>query len=171
METLKNPYRPRVFISLFFCVLMVFWDFKVSGEEWTAEQKEVWDAVKADAELIKQRDVEGVAVLTHNDAIMWFPKEGVPFEDKNMYMGYIKWWLSWDRPTKWEVKPLAIQVVGNVANVFYILNYSRDNAVGGKYYVPFSSKERTMETWVKQDNKWLKIGRFSASCDKLPPCR
>jgi len=26
-----------------------------------------------------------------------------------------------------------------------------------------------METWIKSDNKWLKLGGLNASCDKLPP--
>jgi len=28
---------------------------------------------------------------------------------------------------------------------------------------------RNMETWIKQDHKWLLINSFLASCDKLPP--
>ena len=171
MKTQKGVCWPTVLISLFVCGIIVLWGFQVFAEEWTAAQKEVWAAVKADAELIKQRNVEGVEALTHNDAIIWFPKEGFPFENKNMYMANIKHWLSWDRPTKWEVKPLVIKIIGDVAIIFYILNYDRDKALGGKPYLPFSSKERTMETWVKQDNRWLKISRFSASCDKLPPCK
>ena len=31
-----------------------------------------------------------------------------------------------------------------------------------------SDKGRSLETWLKQDNKWLAIGGLTSSCDTLP---
>jgi hypothetical protein len=74
---------------------------------------------------------------------------------------YYKDWFDNDKPVNFESEPLAIKIIGNVAIVFYTSKFS------GKI---FSGRTRTMDTWIKQNNKWQKIGSFDASCDKLPPC-
>lgn len=59
------------------------------------------------------------------------------------------------------LKPLNINIFGNVANVYYLYKYDGEK---------LKDQGRVMETWVKEGNKWLAIGSLSASCDKNPPC-
>ena len=145
MKTRETNFRPRISVCLLFCGLIVFWSFQVFGQQWTEEQKEIWEVVVADWELFKQGDLVGLMADRHNNATIWSSTI-----------------LSYDKPVAYELEPLAIGIIGNVANVFY--EYKWNGNV-------LSERGRTMDTWIKQDNKWLLIASFSASCDKLPLCK
>jgi hypothetical protein len=161
MKTKSMHLMTRISVSLFICGMIVFWGFQAIGEEWTAEQKEVWDVVIADFEKFKQGDVEGLSSSRHEDVIIWWGSESVPF-DKKMALYKYRGWFDYDKPVKWELEPLAIKIVGNVASVFYLYKFSGSITSGSG---------RDMETWIKQNNKWIMINSFGASCDELPPCK
>jgi hypothetical protein len=161
MKTQKKAFMARGFISLFLCGIIVLWGSQIFGQDWTAEQKEIWEVVKADYEKFKQGDLEGLSPSRHEDIIIWWGSESVPFDKKAALFKY-KGWFDYDKPVKWELEPLAIKIVGNVASVFYLYKFSGSKTSGSG---------RDMETWIKQDNKWIMINTFGASCDKLPPCK
>ena len=161
MKTQGTSLLARVSVSLLICGLVVFWSFQVFGREWTAEQKEIWEVVVADYELFKQGDWEGILASRHENVVIWWTNEAWPF-DKEMAPFNYRTWFDYDKPVKWELEPLAIKVVGNVASVAYTSKFS------GKI---LSGRSRNMATWIKQNNKWLMINSFSASCDKLPLCK
>ena len=71
-------------------------------------------------------------------------------------------WIKYDKPDMWEVEPLAIKIVGKVASVFFTYKFSGNIT---------SDSGKELETWIKQDNKWILINSLGASCDKLPPCK
>ena len=58
MKTIRTNLLVRGAIFLLLCIVIVFWGFQAIGEEWTAEQKEVWTSVQANWETIKKGDVE-----------------------------------------------------------------------------------------------------------------
>lgn len=149
------------FISLLLSGTILFWNFEAIGQEWSSEQKEVWQAVEADIESFKKGDLEGIMASRHDDAIIWWSNRSMPCDKKLALFNY-KDWFDYDMPVNWDLEPLAIQVFGNVANVFYMYRF-RGNILSGS--------GRRMDTWIKQDNKWLMMGSFGASCDKLPPCK
>jgi hypothetical protein len=136
-------------------------NFQAFGQDWTAAQKEVWEVVVADFEKFKQGDLEGILASRHDDVLIWWGEKPIPYDKKLSGADYGRW-FSYDIPTKWELEPLAIKVIGNVASVFYTYKYS-GNVLSGR--------GRDLETWIKQDNKWIMINSFGASCDKLPPCK
>ena len=92
---------------------------------------------------------------------LWWGNKLIPFDKELLRFNY-QGWFDYDKPVNWELEPLAIRVIGNVAIVFSTFKYSGNI---------LSSRGRGMETWIKQDNKWLKIGNFDASCAKLLPCK
>jgi hypothetical protein len=151
----------KAFISLFLCGVIVFWCSHAIGADWTAEQKEVWDVVVADYEKFKKGDVEGLLASRHDDVGIWWNNKPTPFDKKLAGSNY-RGWFSYDIPTKWELEPLEIKIIGNVASVFFTYKFS-GNVLSGY--------SRNLETWIKQDGKWLMINAFGASCDKLPPCK
>jgi hypothetical protein len=140
---------------------MVLWSFSAFGEEWTAEQKEFWEIVKADYNKFTEGDIEGLAVSRHKDTLIWWGSKPIPFNKNSAISGY-RGWINYDNPIKWELDPLAITIVGDVATVAVQYKYSGKNSSGSG---------RDLETWMKKDGKWLLINSFSASCDKLPPCK
>lgn len=162
MKTQKRHYRATVFLSLSLFGIIMFWGFQVFCQELTAEQKEVWEVVKADIELFKKGDLEGLSASRHEDVIIWWGSKAKPFDKKTAFYNY-RSWFDYDKPVKWELEPLAIKISGGrVASVFYTYRFS------GKFT---SGSGRDMDTWIKQDNKWMMINSFGASCDKLPPCK
>ncbi len=150
-----------IIISTFVFFFIVASGFQAFGEEWTAEQKEVWKAVETDGELFKKGDLEGLLSLRHDDVLIWWSDKKIPLDKESIRIGYQSF-INYDKPVNWEINPLAIKIIDNTAIVFYSYKYS-GNILSGS--------SRAMETWIKQDNKWLKLGGLDASCGTLPPCQ
>jgi hypothetical protein len=161
---MKRKAINQTVITLFvFTVLVSALCFQGSlayGQEWTATQKEILKAMETEWEFFKQGNLEEVMAMRHDKLIYWPNDRPNPLWREAARLLY-KGWLDYDKPVAYELRPLEIQIIGNVANVFYEYKWN------GKMY---SGRGRTMDTWIKQDNKWLKISSFGASCDKLPSC-
>ena len=160
MKTAGEYGSVRAVVSIVICGMFLLLSAQAFGQEWTAEQKEVWKAVETDIELFKKGDLEGILALRHDDVVIWWSNKPIPYDKELLEINY-RSWFNYDKPVNWELNPLAIKVIGNVACVFYSYKF------GGKI---ISGSSLTMETWIKQDNKWKKFGSLDASCDELPPC-
>ena len=160
MKTINTNFKKWISISIIFFPMILFVSLQAFGQEWTAEQKEVLKAMEIDIELFKKGDHKGLSELRHDDAVIWWSDQSKPFDKQTVVSEYRKW-FDYDKPTKYEYKPLAVQILGNVANVLY--TYKVSGALT-------SESGRSMDTFIKKDNKWLKISSFEASCTKLPPC-
>jgi len=153
-----------VFLSLFLFGFVVFCGSHVSGgleSHITEEQNKIWELVKADYELFKQGDLEGILASRHQDVVYWAGRSAFP-SDKNSLRNSWKHWFATDKPVNVELEPIAIKVSGNVASVFFELTYS------GKR---ISAHVRVLTTYIKRDNNWLIINGMSSSCEQLPFCR
>jgi hypothetical protein len=93
-------------------------------------------------EKFKQGDVEGLLASRHDDVLIWWGDKPIPFDKKLLDFNY-GGWFKYDIPATWEIEPLAIKVIGNVASVCFTYKYS------GKI---LSGSGREIETWIKQDN-------------------
>jgi hypothetical protein len=162
MKTQKKAFMARAFISLFLCVFIVFWGFQVLAQDWTPEQKEVWVSVQEYWENIKKGDVEAALAGQHDKMLAWFSMNPDPLKKEGIRSQYSRW-VSRFKPTFVKLEPLAINIVKNVANVFYLFKWESANK-------EVSARGRILITLVKQDNKWLAIGSLYSSCDKLSPC-
>lgn len=152
--------------SIIISTLVVFFivasSFQAFAEEWTTEQKEVWDAVTGRWESIKKGDVEAFMNDFHDKNIDLYSDDPSTL-NKNQIENSVKWMISNLVPTYINLKPIAINIVNNVANVFYIYKWESKNR-------EISERGRRMTTMIKENNKWLSIGTLSASCDKPAPC-
>ena len=162
MKTQKMAFMARAFISLFLCVFIVFWGFQVLAQDWTPEQKEVWVWVQGYWENIKKGDVEAALAGQHDKMLAWSSMNPDPLK-KELIRLELNNWVGRSKPTFVKLKPLAINIVKNVANVFYLFKWESANK-------EVSGRGRELITLVKQNNKWLAIGSLGSSCDKLPPC-
>ena len=160
MKTIGVYGLTRISISVFLCGAIVFWGASVFGQEWAAEQKEVWDVVVADYELFKQGDVEGILASRDDDVAIWYGNNKVPLNKELLKLNY-KGWFDYDKLVSLKLEPVEIKIIGNVASVFYTYKLSGN-------IMSFSG--RAMKTWIKQNNGWILINSHSSSCDKLPPC-
>ena len=161
MKTKDMNLITWIIVSIILFGILFLWNFKAFGEDWTAEQQEVWERVKTEVELFKKGDVEGLLALCHDDVVIWWAIRDVPY-DKELLSWNWKGWFKYDLPTTWELKPVSIKVSGNVASVMYNFIHTGEK---------ITSKGRKLETWVKQNGKWLIFNSLSASCDKLPSCK
>ena len=149
-----------ILVSIILLGIFLLWNSKAFGQEWTAQQKEVWESVKANWETLLSGDAKGAMEWKREDTILWFGSRPEPLKKEFLEIAY-KNWFDYDKPISYELKPLAIHVFNNVANVFYLYNWKGNKLL---------DKGRILDVWVKQDNKWKVIGNLSSSCDKLPPC-
>jgi len=151
-----------ILVSIILFGIILLWNSKAFGQEWTADQKEVWVSVQEFWKTIKIGDVEASLAGQHDKMFDWFSENPDPLNKELLRSGYNNW-VSRFKPTSVKLEPLAINIVKNVANVFYLFKWESANK-------EVSNRGRALVTLVKQDNKWLSIGSLRTSCDTLPPC-
>jgi hypothetical protein len=127
------------------------------SEEWSAAQKEVWETHLKFYEAWKKLDEEGLKKLLHKDCYYWVNSGMVPL-DNEIYITKI----SHISLADFDVKPLKVEVHGNVAMVF---PYYKLTSVTGAVY-----KAKTIKTFIKHNGKWLTIGGMSCSCKRPVVC-
>ena len=162
MKTRKSLNLTTIFMYLFLGIVVSFSGFIAFGDEWTAEQKEVWESVEGFWDSIKSGDVESALARHHDKMIVWLSENPDPSK-KNQTRSEYYTLVSQSVPTFVKLKPLVINIVENVANVFYLSNWESLNK-------EISSSSRVLITMIKQNNKWVWIGSLGSSCKRLPPC-
>ena len=160
MKTMGGCGSVRAFVSIIICGLIVLWGVSVFSQEWTPEQKEVWEAVQTNWENGKKGDVEAVLAAKRDDAVVWWGSRPEPMTKEFMIYAYRNWY-EYEKPSTAKIKPLIISIFGNFANVYYLYKYDGEK---------LKDQGRILETFVKEGDKWLQIGSLSASCNKNPPC-
>ena len=150
-----------IIISIFVCVFILASGFNAIGEEWSAEQKEVWLAIEQYNRYIENGDVASAMALIHENALDLYSDNPSPLNIDQINSSNVR--LSSMKPTI-EIKPISIAIMStNLAIAFYYFKWKSKDGV-------YSSKDRTMQTFIKQDDKWISIGSFSSSCNKPSPC-
>ena len=162
MKQTNAILRTSTTIPIILFGIIFLWNFLAFGQDWTAEQKEVWAAVQANWETFKKGDVEAALALKHDDNISWFSSNPNTFKKESLWMAYNNW-IHHSKPTFVKLEPEKIQILNNVATVFYFYKWESANK-------EISDRGRQLEVWVKQDKKWLMTGSLGSSCDKPAPC-
>ena len=150
-----------IIISILVCIFIVASGFQTIAEEWTAEQKEVIETVKAIWEAYKNGDVEAIMEMKHDDVVEWWGDHSFPIKMEDSRFNY-KGWIRYEKPKSYNLEFYHINIFNNVANVF--LSYKYEGKSGTLF------KGRRIIVLVKKDNKWLEIGNLSSSCNYRPPC-
>ena len=161
MKTQRKSLVDRFTISILICGLIVFWGFQVFGEEWTAEQKEVWKVIENTWESLNKGDVKGQLAHYHEDAVQWGRRSRYPIADLKVLEEGYTWWKENGKDLTYKNEPHTILIKDNVAFVLYSFNYNVRE---------ISDRGRISDTLIKQDNKWKILGVSIASCDKPVKC-
>ena len=148
-------------ISILVCIFIVATGFPTVAEELSAEEKEVWNAVLADYEIIKTGDAKKLMAPRHKDFVGWFFNQQEVM-DKVGSESFYKGWFGYDIPAQWELELAKVLIMDNVANVYY--SYQYKGAV-------LTGKGRVVETLVKKGGKWFMISHICASCDSPVSCK
>ncbi|MDD5508995.1 MAG: DUF4440 domain-containing protein [Bacteroidales bacterium] len=131
----------------------------VFAQEWTKEQKEVWQVVENSWLKWKAGDVDGATAALHPKYQGWDEESPLPM-DKD---ATIQWFRSMkERMTVdwYMLNPARIAVTENAAVVHYYYAFSmtytsgdqKKHEAGGGRYVEF---------YVKEGGKWLCLGDMS----------
>ena len=147
---------------IFLVIIVVLSGFHAFGEEWTAEQKEVWASVEGFWDSIKRGDVESALSRHHDKMIVWLSENPDPSK-KNQTREEYYTLVNRSVPTFIKLKPLNITIIEHVANVFYLIKWESLNK-------EISSSDRELITMKKKNNKWVWIGHMGSSCKRPPPC-
>jgi hypothetical protein len=99
----------------------------------------------------------------HDDYVEWWSGKIIPLVKDLMTAHYKEWLSGLSKPVSYELKPFSINIIGDVANVFYVYEWNKEVGPGFHH-------GRAMETYLIQDNKWMMTGAMDALCTKLPPC-
>ena len=134
--------------------------FQATAEDWTAEQKEVWDVVKGGWDKIKNRDSEGLAENRHKNAIIWWSSATSPHRVERLKGAYERW-FGYEKVTEAELQPLRIEIFDNVAIVAYYATWKSDKR---------ATKTKYLTVYMKQGSKWWSIGNLASMCGKPPGC-
>jgi len=162
MKAQQTNLMKRILVSLLLCGMMVFLDFQVSAEELTDAQAELWKSTETFWENMILGDVDdAITALGTKGSLEWWPTKKKPCDANSLREEY-KRWFEGDKPVTYELEPLNIHIVNNMANVFYLYQWK------GKVS---SDSGRIMETWIKQDSKWKFMGAMGCSCEKALTCR
>ena len=161
MQTKGATLKARVSISIILCGLITFWTVNALGEEWTDAQKEVWNVLETRWIQYKEGDYEAVVAGIHENALIWFDNKTVPLRKHGTKSDYQRW-MYYARPVTYELKPHAIQIFGDIANVMFIYRWRAERK--------YSGHNRALVTFKKENGKWLIISSLSASCERLPHC-
>lgn len=93
--------------------------------------------------------------IYHNDSVIWLATRKLPTDKYNIRLAYRTWLSGPDKAESYELEPLTIHIFGDVANVYYTY-------VWGTKKNPRHISSRAMQTYIKQDNKWVLIGHMNA---------
>ena len=91
MKTKTMNLITWVLVSVILFGILLLWNSKAIGEEWTAEQKEVWEIVEADFEKFKKSDLEGLLASKHDDVRIWWGIKPIPFDKELLVINYRDW--------------------------------------------------------------------------------
>ena len=158
--------RTNVFTKLLFALLfsgaIAFWSFQASAEEWTEAQKEVLEVVDAAWKAHLRGDAEALVDKTADGFLDWWPGDPNPF-GKQYFIQKYNLWYAGNKPVTYKLKPVAVNIIGDVASVFYHYKWNGDKS-------PETISGRQTTVFIKQDNKWKMLSNMGVQCNKPPFC-
>jgi ketosteroid isomerase-like protein len=134
------------------CLLVVV-AVPARAQEWSAVQKEVWQNVENYWALDAKGDVEGFMAYFAADYVGWSNDSVMP-GDKATVKKFISQEYQLSKTLVYDIKPVAIQVHGDIAFVDYYYQQMVKTSEGKVENV----KGRWTDILMKQGNRWLLIG-------------
>ena len=140
-----------VLLGLVFCLcVFLIKSAPLHAEEWSVEQKDVLNSFEKFRAAYLQGNLEEVMSYLHPKFSRWNYAQANPL-NKDAASKIIEDNLKNNKMTKFEVKPLVIQVEGNIA----ILHVNYEENLRDSTDKETSSSGRWSATMLKQDNNWL----------------
>ena len=143
----------RPFLTIIAAALFLSLGSSALGQQWNKEQKEVWEFEMSCVDAFNANDLESFLGCLHDDYVGWFGGSSVPLNKADRRAIAAREFQTTQVVFSY-VKPLSIQVHGNMATVLSIGTFTlRDKATGKETTVTMRwtdvcLKERGRWTWV-----------------------
>lgn len=131
------------------------------AQEWSAAQKEVWKNVEAYWALDAAGNLEGFMSYFHDNYMGWDINEPLPM-DKASVRKFIEYEYKTTKTLIYNIKPVAINVVGNMAIVDYYYTRILKEADGKEK----GRSGRWCDIVMKQGDKWVLVGDHGGRTSK-----
>lgn len=142
-------------------VLVVLASANLFAQEWSAAQKEVWKNVETHWGFYAQGNLDGFFSYVHPDYLGWSNNAALP-GDESSNRKWVEHDLKTTKTLVYDVKPVGIQIHGNVAFVHYYYNQIVKDADGKEK----GSSGRWTDILMKQGDKWVMIGDHGGQTSK-----
>jgi len=145
-----------MFTGMFLMIFSVSGVFSLQAQEWTIEQKEVWQEVENMFSNWKAGDVDAMFSNVHQDYLGWNEEAPLPMS-KDKWQNSMKKYITRLTNLDFNIEPARIIVKGNVAVVhfYYEMSWGLDTREGVK---DFSYKGKWSEFYIKENGKWMLLG-------------
>ena len=122
------------------------------AQSWDAKQKEVWMHVENYWDLQSKGNIEGYMAYFSNDYMGWDYDSPVP-QGKSIVQKYMANGLKNRKTIFYNITPVSIQVLDDVAIVNYYYSVQSENMEGKKDW----SKGRWTDILQRQGTKWVLV--------------
>jgi ketosteroid isomerase-like protein len=151
--------RTRIIVMLEMLLLLAATN--LFAQEWSAAQKEVWKNVEAYWALDAAGNLDGFMAYFHENYMGWDINEPLP-SDKATVRRFVEHEYKTTKTLVYNIKPVAINVVGNVAIVDYYYTRIAKDAEGKEK----ATSGRWADVVMKQGDKWVLIGDHGGRTSK-----
>jgi ketosteroid isomerase-like protein len=148
------------YAGLVILICFVFGITRVSAQEWSSAQKEVWKTEQDCWAVMAKGDLNGFFDYFHPDYVGWDYSSDLPSTKEEMTKIFTFFYGN-AKILFYEIKPLVIKVYGDIAFTDY--KYMLYTEADGKKK---SEKGRWTDILMKQNGKWLLIGDHGGSTEE-----
>lgn len=142
-------------------VLAFFLTSSVIAQEWTKEQKEVWQTVENTWSKWKANDIAGAAANLHEKYQGWNGNMPLPMSKEKMTQMFTEM-KDMEKLDYYSIEPARITVSDNAAVVDYYFDYQVTRIMGTDKKQEHE-KGKNVEFYVKEGGKWLLLGDMTVN--------
>jgi cytochrome bd-type quinol oxidase subunit 1 len=146
----------KTVVSLSVFLVMVVFSGRISAQEWTKTQQEVWKVVENEWNSWKSGDIETMTGILHEKYQGWNSKDPLPVS-KAMIVEYFNAMKDTYKVDYMNINPARITVTDNSAVVNYFYSFQFSSGEGDQK----QSKEfkgRSVEFYTREGGKWQLLG-------------
>jgi hypothetical protein len=148
--------------TFIFLLILSTGTLSLKAQEWSSEQKEVWELQEKMFKSYADGDLEGYMSCLHENYVSWSEGSPVPINK-----GDLKKWessnLQSQRILNYTVKPVSIVVTDDVAVVNLYFWSRREATTVEGLFLTYSKITRFCK---KEDGKWLILGNHQVKKTK-----
>ena len=125
---------------------------------WTPVESELWQRERAYHRQLQEEDLVALADFWHHQGVAWPSHAAEPLATSAGRMSLSKL-LESVRIVSFDIRPLMIRVIGEVAVVHYRLDWEIEDADGSRSTACY----RITHTWLKENGQWRILTGMSSA--------